>query len=93
MILENHLDVPADPDAVFALINDVERVAGCLPGATLDGQEGDAYHGRVKFKVGPISAAYSGTGSARSPPPIDGCDCSRGERTATATETPKPMSP
>ncbi|WP_395474621.1 SRPBCC family protein [Saccharopolyspora spinosa] len=61
MILENHLDVPADPDAVFALINDVERVAGCLPGATLDGQEGDAYHGRVKFKVGPISAAYSGT--------------------------------
>lgn len=60
MILENQLSVPADPDAVFALINDVERVAGCLPGATLDGQEGDAYLGRVKVKVGPITAAYSG---------------------------------
>jgi carbon monoxide dehydrogenase subunit G len=60
VILDNHLDLPADPDAVFALINDVERVASCLPGAILDGQEDDTYLGRVKFKVGPISAAYSG---------------------------------
>jgi uncharacterized protein len=60
VILENHLDVPADPDAVFALINDVERVARCLPGAVLEGQEGDAYLGRVAFKVGPIKAAYAG---------------------------------
>ncbi|MEV0050498.1 SRPBCC family protein [Saccharopolyspora shandongensis] len=61
MILKNQLEVPAAPDAVFALINDVERVAGCLPGATLDGHDGDTYRGRVKFKVGPISAAYAGT--------------------------------
>jgi len=61
VILENQLSVPADPGAVFALINDVERVAGCLPGATLDGKEDDAYLGRVKVKVGPITAAYSGT--------------------------------
>ncbi|HWN26918.1 MAG TPA: SRPBCC family protein [Actinomycetospora sp.] len=61
MILDNHLAVPADPDAVFALLNDVERVAGCLPGATLEGRDGEAYRGRVKVKVGPISAAYAGT--------------------------------
>ncbi|MBB4689493.1 SRPBCC family protein [Amycolatopsis jiangsuensis] len=60
MILENTLDLPGDPDTVFALLNDVERVAGCLPGATLDGQDGDAYLGKVKVKVGPVSAAYSG---------------------------------
>ena len=60
VILDNHLDLPADPDAVFALLNDVERVAGCLPGAVLDGQEDDTYLGRVRFKVGPISAAYAG---------------------------------
>ncbi|GAA5153943.1 SRPBCC family protein [Amycolatopsis dongchuanensis] len=60
MILENEMTLPADPDTVFALINDVERVAGCLPGATLDGNDGDAYLGRVKVKVGPITAAYSG---------------------------------
>jgi uncharacterized protein len=61
MILDNHLDVPAAPDDVFALLNDVERVAGCLPGATLEGRDGEAYRGRVKVKVGPISAAYAGT--------------------------------
>ncbi|MDD7938263.1 SRPBCC family protein [Actinomycetospora lutea] len=61
MILDNHLAVPAAPDAVFALLNDVERVAGCLPGATLEGRDGEAYRGRVKVKVGPISAAYAGT--------------------------------
>ncbi|MDF2976982.1 MAG: hypothetical protein K0S40_1710 [Actinomycetospora sp.] len=61
MILDNQLAVPADPDAVFALLNDVERVAGCLPGATLEGRDGEAYRGRVKVKVGPISAAYAGT--------------------------------
>ena len=61
MILDNHLAVPADPDAVFALLNDVERVAGCLPGATLEGRDGEAYRGSVKVKVGPISAAYAGT--------------------------------
>ncbi|HSK59883.1 MAG TPA: SRPBCC family protein [Actinomycetospora sp.] len=61
MILDNQLAVPAHPDAVFALLNDVERVAGCLPGATLEGRDGEAYRGRVKVKVGPISAAYAGT--------------------------------
>jgi hypothetical protein len=58
VILENHLDVPADPDAVFALLNDVERVAGCLPGAVLDGREDDCYLGRVSFEVGPVKATY-----------------------------------
>ncbi|MHC1559553.1 SRPBCC family protein [Actinomycetospora sp. C-140] len=61
MILDNHLAVAAPPDDVFALLGDVERVAGCLPGATLEGREGEAYRGRVKVKVGPISAAYAGT--------------------------------
>ena len=62
MILDNTVDVPADPDAVFALVNDVERVARCLPGASLEGQDGDdTYRGSVKVKVGPISAAYAGT--------------------------------
>ncbi|WP_345410784.1 SRPBCC family protein [Actinomycetospora chlora] len=61
MILDNHLDVPAAPDDLFALLNDVERVAGCLPGAALEGRDGEAYRGRVKVKVGPISAAYAGT--------------------------------
>lgn len=61
MHLTNEVVLPAPPDDVFSLINDVERVAPCMPGAQLEGRSADdAYRGRVKVKVGPISAAYSG---------------------------------
>ncbi|MFI9759169.1 SRPBCC family protein [Streptomyces sp. NPDC051963] len=61
MQLTNTVPIKASPDDVFALMNDVERVASCMPGATLDGQDGDAWRGRVKIRVGPISASYAGT--------------------------------
>jgi len=61
MQLTNTVPVKASPDDVFALMNDVERVASCMPGAALDGQDGDTWRGRVKIRVGPISAAYAGT--------------------------------
>lgn len=61
MRIDNAVTVAATPDEVFALVNDVERVASCMPGATLEGKEGDAWAGRVKVKVGPITAAYAGT--------------------------------
>ncbi|WP_406280375.1 SRPBCC family protein [Embleya sp. NBC_00896] len=61
MQLTNSVAVNARPDAVFALINDVERVAQCMPGAALTGRDGEEWHGGVKVKVGPISAAYAGT--------------------------------
>ena len=61
MQLTNSVPVKASPDEVFALMNDVERVASCMPGAALDGHDGDAWRGSVKIKVGPISAAYAGT--------------------------------
>ncbi|WP_425825435.1 SRPBCC family protein [Streptomyces fractus] len=61
MQLTNTVVVNAAPDAVFALVSDVEKVASCMPGAALDGRDGDAWRGAVKVKVGPISAAYAGT--------------------------------
>ncbi|WP_327294037.1 MULTISPECIES: SRPBCC family protein [unclassified Streptomyces] len=61
MILTNEIAVRAAPDAVFKLLNEVERVAACMPGAALDGLDGDAWRGRVKVKVGPITAGYAGT--------------------------------
>jgi uncharacterized protein len=61
VILDNEITVNASPDEVFALINDVERVVTCLPGASIDGSDGDTYSGGVKVKVGPITAAYAGT--------------------------------
>lgn len=61
MILEKSTFVEASPEEVFTAINDVERIVTCVPGAALDGRDGDTYKGNVKVKVGPISAAYSGT--------------------------------
>jgi carbon monoxide dehydrogenase subunit G len=53
------VDVPAD--TAWMLLTDLERVATCLPGASLDGRDGDAYVGGVTIKVGPISASFRGT--------------------------------
>jgi uncharacterized protein len=61
VILIHEVALPAPPDTVFGLLNDVATVAGCLPGAVLDGRDGDDYRGRVTIKVGPIRAAYAGT--------------------------------
>ncbi|GHJ25974.1 carbon monoxide dehydrogenase subunit G (CoxG) family protein [Streptomyces hygroscopicus subsp. sporocinereus] len=61
MQLIHTVSVKAEPDAVFALLSDVGKVASCMPGAALEGRDGDAWRGAVKVKVGPISAAYTGT--------------------------------
>jgi uncharacterized protein len=59
--LENSFTVPAAPEAAWAVLLDVERVAPCMPGATLTGHDGDTFQGTVKVKVGPIAVSYRGT--------------------------------
>ncbi len=61
MQLENSFTVPAAPDEAWAVLLDVERVAPCMPGATLTGHDGDTFEGTVKVKVGPIAVSYRGT--------------------------------
>src|SRR3712207_3329887 len=39
----------------------LERIAPCLPGAAIQGSEGDEYRGTMKVKIGPITANYKGT--------------------------------
>src|ERR1700761_2591505 len=47
------------PDA-WKVLTDVERIAPMLPGAQLQGGEGEEYRGIVKVKVGRITAQYRG---------------------------------
>jgi len=61
MRFENEIEVAQPPKELFAFLTDVERVAPCLPGASIDGKEGDAYQGSMKVKVGPITGTYRGT--------------------------------
>ncbi len=36
------------------------RIAPCMPGASLESVEGDAFTGNVKIKLGPINLSYRG---------------------------------
>jgi uncharacterized protein len=59
--LENSFTVPVAADVAWQVLLDVERIAPCMPGATLTGREGDSFTGKVKVKVGPVSLTYGGT--------------------------------
>jgi carbon monoxide dehydrogenase subunit G len=61
MELEHSFTVPVPMDRAWDVLLDVERVASCMPGATLDSVDGDEIRGRIKVKVGPISMMYAGT--------------------------------
>jgi carbon monoxide dehydrogenase subunit G len=45
----------------WKVLLDIEGIAPCLPGARLQGVEGDEYRGTVRVKVGPVTAQYKGT--------------------------------
>jgi carbon monoxide dehydrogenase subunit G len=61
MELEHSFTVPVPADQAWDVLLDVERVAPCMPGATLDSVDGDEIKGRIKVKLGPISMTYAGT--------------------------------
>ncbi len=61
MELEHSFTVPVPEDRAWDVLLDVERVAPCMPGATLDSVDGDEIKGRIKVKVGPIAMTYAGT--------------------------------
>jgi carbon monoxide dehydrogenase subunit G len=58
--LEQEFRVSVPVAEVWACLTDLPRVAKSLPGAELVGPEGDAWRGRVRVKVGPITAQYEG---------------------------------
>jgi carbon monoxide dehydrogenase subunit G len=61
MLIENSFDVDADPDRVFDFLQNPHNVATCFPGAELTEDLGDdSYRGKVKIKLGPVTAAFSG---------------------------------
>jgi carbon monoxide dehydrogenase subunit G len=47
-------------EAAWTVLTDLERIAPCMPGVHLDSVAGDEFGGRLKVKVGPITADYAG---------------------------------
>ncbi|MCP9489775.1 MAG: SRPBCC family protein, partial [Solirubrobacteraceae bacterium MAG38_C4-C5] len=61
MKLEQSFDVDAPVDTVWRALIDIERVAPCLPGAQILGNDGEGnYEGTFAVKIGPASASYRG---------------------------------
>ncbi|MEU9014964.1 SRPBCC family protein [Streptomyces sp. NPDC048479] len=61
MELQNSFTVPVPVDEAWRVLLDIERVAPCMPGATVDSVEGETVNGAVKVRVGPITVTYRGT--------------------------------
>jgi carbon monoxide dehydrogenase subunit G len=60
MELKHSFTVPVSLDRAWDVLLDVERVATCMPGASLDSVDGDDIAGKIKVKVGPITQVYAG---------------------------------
>lgn len=62
MKLEQTFEVAAPLERVWEALIDVERVAPCLPGATItEAGEDGTYEGTFSAKVGPASVAFKGS--------------------------------
>ena len=59
--LDNTFTVPVPPEQAWDVLLDVERIAPCMPGASVTSVEGDEVAGQVKVKLGPLSLSYKGT--------------------------------
>ncbi len=61
MQIIRQFDVARPRERVWALFQDVPRVATCIPGTRITGESGDGkYQGRVEVKLGPIATAFEG---------------------------------
>jgi carbon monoxide dehydrogenase subunit G len=59
--LENEFTVPVPPEQAWDVLLDVERIAPCMPGASVLAVNGEEIEGQVKVKLGPLSLTYKGT--------------------------------
>jgi carbon monoxide dehydrogenase subunit G len=59
--IENTVQVQAPLDRVWELVNDIPKVAPCMPGANLTGVVDErTYEGTVAVKLGPLRMSYRG---------------------------------
>ena len=65
MKFADEFTVERPADAVWALFEDVEAVAQCMPGAELTENKGEGvYTGRVSVKLGPLNPTFEGEATA-----------------------------
>ncbi len=63
MQLEHSFTVPVGVEQAWQVLLDIERIAPCMPGASIDSVDGDNFTGSVKVKLGVIGLTYKGKAS------------------------------
>ena len=95
MKINNEFTVGVPVEQAWDIMLDLERIAPCLPGASVQESDGEGeYQGTMKVKIGPITANYKGTvkieeadeANRRAVMQATGRDA-RGQGTASATIT------
>lgn len=62
MKFDNSFEVPLPPAQAWALLQDVQRIAPCMPGAELtEVIDARSFKGRVAVKLGPVALTFAGT--------------------------------
>lgn len=61
MELDHEFTVPVPVGHAWPVLLDVERVAPCMPGATLDSIDDDEFTGRLKVRLGAMTITYRGS--------------------------------
>jgi uncharacterized protein len=62
MKLEHNFTVAAPVEQAWQVLLDLERIAPCMPGASLTSYEGDEFAGNVRVKLGPVLMTFAGSG-------------------------------
>ena len=66
MELENRFIVPLRRDAAMEVLTDVPRIAPCIPGASLNGEEDGLFNGQANVRLGPVALSFAGSASITS---------------------------
>jgi carbon monoxide dehydrogenase subunit G len=62
MELEHTFTVAVPVEQAWEVLLDLERIAPCMPGATLTSYQGDEFAGTVLVKLGPVTMTFAGQG-------------------------------
>ena len=62
-LLEREFVMRHPVDALWALFEDLPRVAECLPGVHVESADSDRFSGRAEIRFGPVGAAFHGGGT------------------------------
>lgn len=62
MELKHNFTVAVPVAQAWEVLLDLERIAPCMPGATLTSHEGDEFAGTVRVKLGPVTMTFAGKG-------------------------------